>query len=119
MERNFTIIHQSIASLACHPVSLCEVYRPKETGQQHEAVALVENCARVLTWFAQLGVGNDRAQATGVAAVDGCAHAVDDMRDLTAAAEEDAAHISHGDPGALGTVIALSSMMLMPRSKLE
>jgi hypothetical protein len=62
----------------------------------------VENCACVRTWYAELGVGDNRAQATGVAAVDGCAHAVDDMRDLTAAAEEDAAHISHGDPGGVG-----------------
>src|ERR1700689_1672617 len=77
-------------------------FSPKETGQQYEAVALLENCAFVPTGYAELGVGDDRTQGTGVAAVDCGAHAVDDMGDLPTAAEEDTAHIINGDPGSSG-----------------
>jgi hypothetical protein len=56
----------------------------------------VENSVCLLTQYAELGVADDRAQRTGVAAVDRRAHAVDDVGDLPAAAEEDAAHVIQG-----------------------
>ena len=80
----------------------CSASRPKKPGQQYEAVALVENRAFVPAGYAELGVGDDRTQGAGVAAVDCGAHAVDDMRDLPAATKEDAAHIINGDSGSSG-----------------
>jgi hypothetical protein len=42
----------------------------------------VENCACLLIGYTELGIGDDRVQLTGIAAVGRRAHPIDDIRDL-------------------------------------